>query len=113
MEDVQNKTILHRKIARIFHRKILTLRYYDEFGILKLEYVDKDTNYCYYSTEQFERLNTLKYLLASDVPLVQIFNFFEEKDLNTMLSVFIEQRKNILSKQQQLAQKEVSSLIQS
>lgn len=90
--------------ARLFHMNIRTLRYYDELGILKPEYVNRDTNYRYYSTNQFERLNTIKYLRALDMPLEKISNFFHEKDVNTILSIFMEQRENVLKKQKQLAQ---------
>lgn len=92
------------EIARLFHMNIRTLRYYNELGILKPEYVDSNTNYRYYSTNQFERLNTIKYLRALDVPLEKISNFFDEKDVNTILSIFMEQRENVLKKQKQLAQ---------
>lgn len=92
------------EIARLFHMNIRTLRYYDELGILKPEYVNPDTNYRYYSTNQFERLNTIKYLRALDVPLEKISNFFDEKDVNTILDIFMEQRENVLKKQKQLAQ---------
>ncbi|ASR46144.1 GntR family transcriptional regulator [Paenibacillus kribbensis] len=92
------------EMARLFHMNIRTLRYYNELGILKPEYVNPDTNYRYYSTNQFERLNTIKYLRALDVPLEKISNFFDEKDVNTMLSIFMEQRESVLKKQKQLAQ---------
>lgn len=92
------------EMARLFQINIRTLRYYDELGILKPEYVDAQTNYRYYSTNQFERLNTIKYLRALDVPLEKIANFFTEKDVNTILSIFVEQRKSVLKKQEQLVQ---------
>lgn len=91
------------EMARLFHMNIRALRYYDELGILKPEYVNQETNYRYYSTNQFERLNTIKYLRALDVPLEKISNFFDEKDVNTILSIFMEQRESVLKKQEQLA----------
>lgn len=91
------------EMARLFHINIRTLRYYDELGILKPEYVNPDTNYRYYSSNQFERLNTIRYLRALDVPLEKISNFFDEKDVSTILSIFMEQRENVLKKQKQLA----------
>ncbi|WP_371381161.1 MerR family transcriptional regulator [Sporomusa aerivorans] len=102
------------QMAQLFHMNIRTLRYYDELGILKPEYVNQDTNYRYYSTNQFERLNTIKYLRALDVPLEKISNFFDEKDVNTILSIFIEQRDSVLKKQEQLAriEKKISNRIE-
>ena len=91
------------EMARLFHINIRTLRYYDEIGILKPEYVNEETNYRYYSTDQFERLNTINYLRALDVSLERISDFFKEKDVNTILSIFVEQRENVQKKQEQLA----------
>ncbi len=90
-------------MAQLFQINISTLRYYDELGILKPEYVNQDTNYRYYSTNQFERLNTIKYLRALDVPLKRISKFFDEREVSTILSIFIEQRDSVLKKQEQLA----------
>ena len=92
------------EMARLFQINIRTLRYYDELGILKPEYINEETNYRYYSTNQFERLNTIKYLRALDVPLEKILTFFDEKDVKTILSIFEEQRESVLKKQEQLAQ---------
>jgi DNA-binding transcriptional MerR regulator len=91
------------EMARLFHMNIRTLRYYDEIGILKPEYVNEETNYRYYSTVQFERLNTIKYLRALDVPLEKILIFLNEKEVNTILSIFVEQRERVLKKQEQLS----------
>ncbi len=91
------------EMARLFHMNIRTLRYYDEIGVLKPEYVNEETNYRYYSTVQFERLNTIKYLRALDVPLEKILLFLNEKDVNTILSIFVEQHESVVRKQEQLS----------
>lgn len=67
------------EIARLFHMNIRTLRYYDERGILKPAYINEKTKYRYYTSSQFERLNTIKYLRALDVPIEEIISFFVEK----------------------------------
>lgn len=54
-----------------------TLRYYDEIDILKPE-KDEETGYRYYSTKQFERLNTIKYLRALGMPLEKIESFWKQ-----------------------------------
>lgn len=92
------------EMARLFHMNIRTLRYYDKLGILKPEYINRETNYRYYSTNQFERLNTIKYLRALDVPLKKISDFFNERDVKNILSIFMEQRENILEKKNKLSQ---------
>ncbi len=92
------------EMAKLFGINIRTLRYYDEIGILKPEYINKETNYRYYSTNQFERLNTIKYLRALGVPLKKIIAFFDEKEVKTILSIFEEQRETVKKKQEELIQ---------
>lgn len=92
------------EMAQLFRMNIRTLRYYDALDILKPEHIDPDTNYRYYSTKQFEVLNTIKYLRALDVPLAKISTFFGEKDANAMLAIFLEQRESVLQKQKELKQ---------
>ena len=48
------------EIAKLFEINIRTLRYYDEINLLKPERIDPNSKYRYYSTKQFERLNTIK-----------------------------------------------------
>ena len=50
------------EMAKLFAISVPTLRYYDQIGLLPPEYTDPATGYRYYSTRQFERLNTIKYL---------------------------------------------------
>ena len=68
------------EMADLFGINIRTLRYYDEIGILHPETADPDTGYRYYSTRQFERLNTIKYLRALGVSLKKIALFFENRE---------------------------------
>lgn len=80
------------EIAALFSINIRTLRYYDEYGILKPERTDPQTGYRYYSTRQFERLNTIKYLRALDMPLEKIRLFFENRDTQVLRILLQEQR---------------------
>ena len=70
------------EMADLFGINIRTLRYYDQIGILHPETADPDTGYRYYSTRQFERLNTIKYLRALGVSLKKIALFFENRDVD-------------------------------
>ena len=65
--------------ASLFNVNIRTLRYYDKIGLLRPEWVDPDTGYRYYSTKQFERLNTILYLKALKVPLEKNLFLFQVK----------------------------------
>ena len=83
------------EIGKLFHMNIRTLRYYDAAGLLKPEKTDPDTGYRYYSTKQFERLNTIKYLRALDMPIERIIRFFENKDTDTLMELLKEQQEEI------------------
>ena len=50
----------------MFHISMGTLRHYEQEGILTPEYTDERTGYRYYSTRQFEVLNTIRYLWVLD-----------------------------------------------
>ena len=57
------------EMARLFGINIRTLRYYDDIGILKAAYTDEKTGYRYYSVEQFEQLNVIRYFRAQGMSL--------------------------------------------
>ena len=83
------------EIGRLFQMNIRTLRYYDQIGLLRPEKVDLKTGYRFYSTKQFERLNTIKYLRDLDVPIEKIIRFFENKDAENLMGLLEEQREDI------------------
>ena len=83
------------EVAKLFDLNIRTLRYYDEINLLRPEYIDKETKYRYYSTRQFEQLNTIKYLRALNMSLEQIKSFFENRDVDTLVSILRKQKKEI------------------
>lgn len=79
------------EMAELFQVNIRTLRYYDDIGLLKPEFVNRETGYRYYSTKQFERLNTIKYLRTLNMPLEKMKQFFEKKDARVMEQILEEQ----------------------
>ena len=89
--------------AKLFNMNIRTLRYYDQIGLLEPGFVNSETGYRYYSSAQFERLNTIKYLRALDVPIERIATFFEGRDVDLMRSIFEEQLARVGEKQRELA----------
>ena len=92
------------EIGKLFHINIRTLRYYDAAGLLKPEKTDPVTGYRYYSTKQFERLNTIKYLRALDMPIERIIRFFENKDTDTLMELLKEQQEEIRLHRERLDQ---------
>ena len=47
------------EMSKLMNIPVKTLRYYDEIGLFKPHEVNRHTGYRYYSTEQFEQLDTI------------------------------------------------------
>ena len=92
------------EMSRLFNIKIATLRYYDEIGLLKPQYTDNQTNYRYYSTQQFERLSSIKYLRALDVPIVKLLDFYNYRKIETLVEMLKKQQIEIARKKKELEQ---------
>ena len=60
------------EVSKLFHISVSSLRHYEHIGLLTPEYISSDSGYRYYGTEQFEVLNTIRYLRALDMPLSEI-----------------------------------------
>lgn len=90
------------EIAKLFDINIRTLRYYDDINLLKPECIDSNSRYRYYSTKQFERLNTIRYLRALNIPLSKIIDFFKDREIETLISMLKEQQKEIVQKKLEL-----------
>jgi predicted transcriptional regulator YdeE/DNA-binding transcriptional MerR regulator len=70
------------EFSRLAQVSIKTLRYYDEVGLLRPEWVDRFSGYRYYSLEQLPRLNRILALRELGFPLVQIAQLLRD-DLPT------------------------------
>jgi len=60
------------EMAKLFGINVRTLRYYDQEGLLRPVRTDPETGYRYYCVEQFEQLNTIRYLRAQGISLAEI-----------------------------------------
>ncbi|MFC3746963.1 MerR family transcriptional regulator [Paenibacillus sp. GCM10012306] len=90
------------EVSKLFQVKISTLRYYDEIGLLKPEYIDKNNNYRYYSTQHFERLSTIKYLRALGLPISDLLDFFDYRDTDKLIEMLERQQTEIANKKREL-----------
>lgn len=86
------------EVAKMFRLSLGTLRHYDNLGILKPEYIDPDSGYRYYGTKQFEILNTVRYLRELDMPLSQIKEFLQNRDVDLIVSKLEAQKNEIHQK---------------
>lgn len=90
-------------VAKMFNLSVGSLRHYERSGLLQPEYIDEDTGYRYYSTRQFEVLNTIRYLRVLDMPLNQISDFLQNKDIDVIEDKLIKQKETVIQKQHELA----------
>ncbi|MDO4305440.1 MAG: MerR family transcriptional regulator [Eubacteriales bacterium] len=90
------------EVSRLFHVSVSILRHYDKIGLLKPEYVDEETGYRYYSTRQFECLNTIRYLRALDLPLEQISGFLQNRDTDHIAELLRHQKEEVRRRMQEL-----------
>ncbi len=72
---------------------IRTLRYYDEIDLFKPIFIDKANSYRYYSTDQFEQLNTIKYLKALGMSLDTINYHLKKRSVDNIIELFEKQKK--------------------
>lgn len=90
------------KVSKLFHISVSSLRHYENIGLLTPDYISPDSGYRYYGTEQFEVLNTIRYLRALDIPLSEIEDFLKNKDIDLIEEKLLQQKQIILKKQQEL-----------
>jgi DNA-binding transcriptional MerR regulator len=74
------------KMAKV---TIKALRYYDEIGLLKPSYIDKDTSYRYYETTQLIELSKIVLLRQIGVSIEDIIRFKN----GTCLEEILEERR--------------------
>ena len=89
------------EMAKIFHLSVSSLRHYEALGLVTPEYVDPSTNYRYYSVRQFEPLNTIRYLRAMDMPLTEIADFLQNRDVETIEEKLRAQKAAVVQKQKE------------
>lgn len=91
------------EVSRLFHISVGSLRYYDREGLVRPEYTDPCTGYRYYGARQFERLNTIRYLRALDMPLDEIAAFLDNRNLNGIRESLCRQREEVQRRQRELS----------
>lgn len=89
-------------MGKMFHLSVSSLRHYEVMGLLTPEYIDPQSGYRYYSTKQFEVLNTIRYLRALDIPLQEIADFMENRDVERMEEKLLQQKQAVMEKQKRL-----------
>ena len=99
MQEEKRELFRIGEVASLFHLSVGTLRHYERIGLLLPEYVDPQTGYRYYTTRQFESLNTIRYLRALDMPLDEILGFLRNRDVEKITELLLRQREIVRRKQ--------------
>lgn len=81
------------EMAKLHNTTKKTLRYYDEIDLLKPKHTDRNNGYRYYSTEQFEQLNTINYLKELGFSLKEIKEHLDHRDIDGFLYLLEEQKR--------------------
>ena len=94
------------EVSKLFHISVSSLRRYETIGLLTPAYISPDSGYRYYGPEQFEVLNTIRYLRALDMPLPEIADFLQNRDIDRIEEKLQQQKQAVLQKQQALKRME-------
>lgn len=90
------------EISKLHNIPVKTLRYYDDIDLFKPYEVDERTGYRYYSTEQFEHLNTIHYLREMGISLKDIKNVFEKRETDFFYTLLQKQEEAVAKQIQEL-----------
>ncbi|MCS5420668.1 MULTISPECIES: MerR family transcriptional regulator [Psychrilyobacter] len=83
------------EVSKLFNIPITTLRHYHNKGIFKAGYIDKDTGYRYYFSDQFELLNNILNLRYSRLSLDKIKEHTENGDISLLKTIFLDQKEEL------------------
>ncbi|MBU5592622.1 MerR family transcriptional regulator [Clostridium sp. MSJ-4] len=89
------KLISIGELSKISGSTIRALRYYDDKGFLKPEYIDHETNYRYYSADQLGKLTVLQMCSEFGIPLKKL-ELFQDTGSNFDLSSMISEGEELL-----------------
>lgn len=88
------------EVSKIKDISIKSLRYYDKIGILKPIYINPNTNYRYYSTEQFLLIDIISIYIELEIPLKHLKdNISNTGDIN--INIMIKNGYELLEKKKQ------------
>ena len=97
-----NKRFSIGEMAKMHNIAESTLRYYDEKGIFHPSTVDPQTNYRYYTIDQFSLLDTIKFLRQLNIPLKEIKKYIDERNPAYALNLLEKQQEMMLKKQREI-----------
>ena len=92
------------EVSKLSNVSLKTLRYYDEIGILKPKYVNKENKYRYYSIEQLTTIDLIKLFKSTGMSLELIKQILSSQtDLEFMVENIRNQSKVVEAKIKELS----------
>jgi len=79
-----------------------TLRYYDEKGIFHPSIVDPQTQYRYYTIDQFSTLDQIKFLRHLNISLKDIKRYMDKRTPAYALELLVQQKELMIRKQKEI-----------
>lgn len=86
------------EFSKITNMTVKTLRYYDEENILTPSYRDEDTNYRYYSEEDFKKAELILMLRNLDFSISEIKDLLNSYEDKSDLSYYLQEKKELIEK---------------
>jgi DNA-binding transcriptional MerR regulator len=77
----ENRLLSIGEIAKYTGVSIRSLRYYERINILKPAYVDPDSGYRYYSSNQAFLIELIMFCIELDIPLKELSAFLDRQDI--------------------------------
>ncbi|MFT3982452.1 MAG: helix-turn-helix domain-containing protein [Lachnospiraceae bacterium] len=92
-ENLKHYTI--GEVVRLTGVSSHTLRYYDKMGIFKPSYIDMETGYRYYDSNQFWKLEIIKLCKYMEFSLEDMKEILQKNKDESFMEVLLRQRSNI------------------
>lgn len=75
MGEIMGKYLSIGKVSKLKNVSIKSLRYYDEIGVFVPSYVNRSTNYRYYTEDQLPMLDVISTCIELGIPLKSLENY--------------------------------------
>ena len=92
------------EVAQMYHISMGTLVIMKKEGLMQPECIDPENGYRYYGVCQLEVLNTIRYLRTLDMPLEEIREFIQNRDIPVIEEKLKKQKELIEHKRRELEQ---------
>lgn len=97
-----NRYLSIGEVSKIKGVSVKSLRYYDKIGVLTPAYINPDTGYRYYTTQQFFELDLIFVCLELGIPLKSLNSYY---DSNNQMNI-----KKLLNDSQKIASEKIRNI---